>query len=108
MQSKSDESPVKHVVLSEKYFYFSDVFNKAKADKLPELLRHELAIELIDDRQPLFELIYNLSRTELEVMYKYVNEMLAKGFIQLFKFLSEASVFFVPKKDGSLHLCIDY
>ena len=81
MQSESNEGPVKQVVLLEKYSNFSDIFDKAKADKLPELSRHDLAIKLIDNRQPLFGPIYNLYRTELEVMRKYVNEMLAKRFI---------------------------
>ena len=68
MRSKSNEGLVKQVVLSEKYSDFSDVFDKARVDKLPEPLHHDLAIELIDDRQSPFGLIYNLSRTELEVI----------------------------------------
>ena len=108
VRAESDEGPVKQVVLPEKYSDFSDVFDKAKADKLPEPSRHDLAIELIDDRQPPFGPIYNLSRTELEVMREYVNEMLAKGFIQPSKSPSGAPVLFVPKKDGGLRLCVDY
>ena len=41
-------------------------------------------------------------------MCKDVNEMLIKKFIQLFKFPSKAPVFFVPKKNSDLRLCIDY
>ena len=81
MQLKFSKDTIKQVVLLKKYFNFSNIFNKAKANKLLEYLRHDLVIELIDDKQLFFKLIYNIFRIELEVMYKYINEMLAKRFI---------------------------
>ena len=50
MWSESNKSLVKQVVLLEKYSNFSNVFNKAKTDKLPKHLRYDLAIKLIEDR----------------------------------------------------------
>ena len=107
-RSEFNEDLIKQVVLPEKKSDFSDLFDKAKADKLPEPLRHDLAIKLINDKQPPFGPIYNLSRTEIKVIYEYINEMLAKGFIYPSKFLSKALVFFVPKKNSGLRLWVNY
>ena len=52
VQSKSNEGPVKQVVLPEKYFDFSDMFDKTRADKLPEPLHYDLAIELMSGFLP--------------------------------------------------------
>ena len=98
VRSESNEGPVKQIVLSEKYFDFSDIFDKAKADKLPKHLHYDLTIELINDKQPLFGPIYNLFKTELEVIHEYMNEILAKKFIQPSKSPSKALVLFLPKK----------
>ena len=96
------------VALSKKYSDFSDVFDKAQADILPQHSQHNLAIELEADKQPPFGPIYDLSRPELDVLCEYINEMLAKGFITSFKPLLRAPVFFIDKKNGGLRLCIDY
>ena len=96
------------VVLPEKYLDFSDIFDKAQADVLPQHSQHNLAIELEADKQPLFGLIYDFSRPELDVLHEYVNEMLAKRFITPFKSPLGASMFFTNKKSGGLRLCIDY
>ena len=42
------------------------------------------------------------------ILLQYVDEHLAKGFIQHSKSPAGAPVFFVKKKDGSLRLCVDY
>ena len=81
IQSKSNEGPVKQVILLEKYFDISDIFEKTKTNKLNEPLSHYLANELKNDRQLFFESIYNFFRTELEMMREYVNKILAKKFI---------------------------
>ena len=96
------------VVLPKKYLDFSNVFDKAQADVLPQHNQHNLAIELEADKQPSFGPIYDLSRSELDVLREYVNEMLAKVFITLSKSPSEAPVLFTNKKNGDLHLCVDY
>ena len=103
-----EDSGPSQVVLPEKYSDFSDVFDKARADVLPQHSQHDLAIELEADKQPPFGPIYDLSRPELDVLCEYVNEMLAKGFITPSKSLSGAPVLFTNKKDGGLRLCVDY
>ena len=81
VRSESNEGLIKQIILPEKYSDFFDIFDKMKTDELPEHLCYNLAIELIDDRQPLFRLIYNFFKIELKVIREYINEMLAKRFI---------------------------
>jgi len=52
--------------------------------------------------------IYNLSNIELEELRRYLDDALKKGWIQPSTSEAGAGVLFVPKKDGSLRLCVDY
>ena len=52
--------------------------------------------------------LFSLSRPETEAMEKYLGEALAAGIICPSSSPAGAGFFFVGKKDGSLHLCIDY
>ena len=67
-----------------------------------------MAIEIEPGKQPLWGLIYPLSQTELNVLKDYIEEYLKKGFIQESTSPAGAVVFFAPKKDGGLRLCVDY
>jgi hypothetical protein len=42
------------------------------------------------------------------VLKEYVQKALKKGWIRPSKSPAGAPVLFVPKKDGSYHLCVDY
>ena len=64
------------------------------------------AIEITAD--PPFLLIYNLSETEREVLCNYLEESLRKGIIRESTSPAGAPILFVPKKDGSLRMCVDY
>ena len=97
MQLESNENLVKYIILSEKYSNFSNRFDKTKVDKLLEHLYHNLAIKLIENRQSPFESSYTFFRTELELIYKYINKIFDIKFIKPFKSLSDALVFFMPK-----------
>jgi hypothetical protein len=52
--------------------------------------------------------MYNLSQTELVALRKYIDENLSKNFIRHSKPHARAPILFVKKKDGSLHMCVDY
>jgi hypothetical protein len=60
------------------------------------------------DHNPHLDPIYNLSHDELLALQKYIDENLEKWFIQHSKFLANAPIQFVKKKDGPLHMCVDY
>jgi hypothetical protein len=67
-----------------------------------------LYIDLQNGAQPPFGPIYNLSQNELSALKDYIEENLAKNFIQHSKFPASAPILFVKKKDRSLRMCIDY
>jgi len=52
--------------------------------------------------------LYSLSASEQEALKEFIEENLNTGFIQLTSSLHGAPVLFVKKKDGSLHLCVDF
>ena len=104
--STSEENSVQDVPLQ--YQDFKDVFEKKNADMLPKHRPYDCAIELQEGAQPPFGPIYNLSQTELAALREYVDENLAKGFIQHSKSPAGAPILFVKKKDGSLRMCVDY
>ena len=52
--------------------------------------------------------MYSLSRKELEVLKKYIDEAQEKGWIQPSTSPAGSPVLFVPKKDGSLRLYVNY
>jgi len=44
----------------------------------------------------------------LKALHEYIKENLGKGFIHQSESPAGAPILFVKKKDGSLHLCVDY
>jgi hypothetical protein len=73
---------------------------------LPTGVAH--AIDLEAGERPPFRPLYNLSVKELAALREYLDQALKNGWIK--RSISEAGapILFVPKKDGSLRLCVDY
>ena len=67
-----------------------------------------LGIDLQKSTQPPFGPIYNLSQNKLAVLWEYLDENLAKNFIQYSKSPARTCILFAKKKDGSLWMCVDY
>ena len=67
-----------------------------------------MAIKLLLGKEPLYGLIYPLSQTKLAALHDFLEENLAKGFIQESKSPVGTPILFAPKKDSSLRLYIDY
>ena len=76
--------------------------------KLPELDGAAHPIDLTEGKEPPYMPIYNLSQKELEVLRKYLEENLRKGWICKSKSPVGALVLFTPKANRSLQLCVDY
>ncbi len=103
---KADEAPTK---VASKYTDFVDIFSLKLAMKLPKHTRiHNHTIELVDDSQPPYGLIYSLGLVELEILKVYIKNNVAHGFIRPFKFPARPPIFFDKKPDGNLRLCMDY
>ncbi len=89
------------------YLYLKGVFSKSLAASLPPHRPYDCAIELVSGMSPPKGRLYLLSAPEREAMEKYISDSLAAKIIRPSS--SEgAGFFFVEKKDGSLHPCIDY
>ena len=89
----------------EKYFH---LFSEKTVAKLPPHRNFNHAIDVIEGKQPRFGPIYSLSQKELEVLWEYLEKMIAQGKILQSKSPAGAPILFVPKPNGKLRLCVDY
>ena len=104
----SEASPETVHPIPDEYQDYADVFSKTKAHKLPEHRPYDLSIPLQEGTAPPLLPVYNLSPLELDVLRKYIDENLRKGFIRHSQSPAGAPILFVKKADGSLRLCVDY
>ena len=91
------------------------VFDRKAADKLPPLrgmgVDHRIELERDQNgREPEVPWgpLYNMSKDELLVLRKTLNEHLDKGFIRVSNSPAAAPVLFVKKPGGGLRFCVDY
>ena len=83
-------------------------FSTTAAKKLPMLEGAEHSIDLESGKQPPAMPIYALSERQLHVLREYLGEGMETGRIVHSVSPAGAPVLFVPKKDGTLRLCVDY
>jgi hypothetical protein len=103
------ETPIDLSSIPEDYHEFADVFSKGKADTLPPHWSSvNLKIDIENGALPLLSWMYSLSRTELEALRTFIEEHVHIGFIHPSNSPHGAPILFICKKDGSLHLCVDY
>ena len=86
---------------------FKDVFPE-DISGLPPVREIDFRIDLIPGAQPISIPPYRLAPVELRELKKQIDELLEKGFIRPSSSPWGAPALFVPKKDGSLRMCIDY
>ena len=86
--------------LPDKLKEYEDVFSTEKAGCLPSHKGRNHAIETT--AEPLFGPLYTLSNIELADSRRYLNDALAKGWIQHSTSLAGAPILFVPKKDNKV------
>ena len=87
---------------------FRSVFAKEDFDILLEHRKWDHAIELIPGAEPKSSKVYPLSLLEQAELDAFLEENLCIRWIQPSKSPMAALVFFIKKKDGSLHLVQDY
>ena len=105
--AKLAEAPDLSNVPSE-YHEFTNIFSKTKAKVLVPHHSYNLKINLEESAQPLVGSIYSLLASEQETLEEFIKENLNTGFIQPTSSLYSILVLFVKKKDGSLHLYVDF
>ena len=65
-------------------------------------------IPLLPNTIPPFGPIYSLTEKETQELKEYLDVNLQKGFIQPSTSSAGALILFIPKKNGKLHLIVDY
>src|SRR6266540_5540354 len=84
-----------------------DVFSQAKADMLSAHHPYDLKIDLEEGAELPLGRMYSLSQTEVQALHEFLDKNLHISFICPSK-SAHAPILFVKKKDGSLHLCVDF
>ena len=71
---------------------------------------HESVMHHIDteNQKVLYKLLYNLFFYELKILCEYLDNALIKNWIQHSMSSAESSILFIPKRDGSFWLCVNY
>ena len=94
--------------VSSEYHEFANVFSKTKAEVLTPYHSYDLKINLKEGTQPLVSPIYLLLASEQEALKEFIEENLNTGFIWPISFPHSILVLFIKKKDGSLHLYVNF
>src|SRR5258705_6822684 len=91
-----------------KYHEFRDVFSGEKAGTLTPHRPYDLQINVEEGAKPIHGPIYSLSPLELAALREFLEEHTRNGFIRPSKSPWGSPILFIKKKDGSLHLCVDF
>lgn len=94
--------------LPPKYHSYTNIFSVSESDKLPHHRSYDHAINLEPGTKPDHGSLYGMSRDELLVLKKYLEDNLRKGFIRASTSSAALPVLFVRKPGGGLRFCVDY
>jgi hypothetical protein len=86
---------------------FSDVFPE-ELPGMPPDREIEFVIELVPGTAAIFKRPYRMAANQLAELKKQLQELLDKGYIRPSASPWGAPVIFVPKKDGTQRMCVDY
>ena len=95
-------------LLPKEYHEFADVFSRGDSDVLPPHRPYDHRVPVQEDAKLPFSRLYSMSQNELEVLKKYLDDNLRKGFISPSSSPVASPVLFVKKPGGGLRLCVDY
>ena len=105
---EGDKKTVDQGHIPEKYQSFNEVFDKKRADILPEHRVYDMEINLQPGKTPPWGPIYKTSEPELAAIRDYLQDNLEKGFIRHSQSPAGAPIILAKKKDGSLRFCVDF
>jgi hypothetical protein len=86
---------------------FPDGFPKELPSMLPDR-DIEFVIELMPGTAPIYKTPFRMTTPDLAELKENIRELLEKGFIRPSSSPWGAPMIFVPKKDGTQRLCLDY
>jgi hypothetical protein len=86
---------------------FLDVFPE-ELPSMPPDREIDFVIELVPGTTPIFKRPYRMVANQLAELKEQLQELLDKGYIHPSASPWGAPIIFVPKKDGSQRMCVDY
>jgi hypothetical protein len=86
---------------------FLDVFPE-ELPSMPPNREIEFVIELVPDTTPIFKRPYRMAANQLVELKEQLQELLDKGYIRPSASPWGAPIIFVPEKDGTRRMCVDY
>ncbi|CCO33944.1 hypothetical protein RSOLAG1IB_11464 [Rhizoctonia solani AG-1 IB] len=104
-EEEADDNPLEGIPTQ--YHAFAKVFGKEEFNKLPLHRSYDIEIELTEDG-PLNSPLYSMTDAESVTLKQWLEDELKAGKIQPSKSPISSPVMFVPKKDGSRCLVVDY
>ena len=96
---KKPEKTAAEIVLSQYYVYLN-VFKKKALECMLLCKPWNHAIDLVPDFKLIKSWIYPCSPIKQEEIDAFINDQLAKGYIEPSMLNQTSGVFFIPKKDG--------
>ena len=87
---------------------FFEFFSQQEANKLPQHRFYDHKIKFMEGKQPGYGFLYSMFQGELQVLKKFFDKNLAKGFIRASSFPAAAPILFVRKPGVGLRLCVNY
>src|SRR5258707_8077398 len=107
-EAQAQQAHPSRSTIPECYKDFTDIFSEEAFTHLPPHKAWDHAIELHPDAKLPRGRMFPLSPAEQKELDEFLRENLANGQIRLSKSPIGAPVFFIKKKEGSLHLVQDY
>jgi hypothetical protein len=107
--SRSDDAAIAslEIQIFSQYSDFSEAFSERAVNTLLKHAFHDLIIDT-QEKNFLFDIIYNLFAEELRILRVYIEKNLEKEFITSFTSSAATLILFTKKKDDELRLCVDY
>jgi hypothetical protein len=96
------------LIMSFEYHDFLDVFSKKKSNIFSSHRKHDHRIEIEKEKSHEYASLYNMSKEELLLIKKYLQEHLNKDFIETSTTSYASSILFAKKSDEELRFCVDY
>ncbi|QRW20758.1 Retrotransposable element Tf2 protein [Rhizoctonia solani] len=104
-EEEADQNPLKGV--PSKYHQYAKVFGEEEFNKLPLHRHYDIGIKLTEEG-PLNSLLYSMTDAKSATLKDWLRDELKAGKIRPSKSSISSPVMFVPKKDGSRRLVVDY
>ncbi|QRW18559.1 Retrotransposable element Tf2 protein [Rhizoctonia solani] len=104
-EEEADKNPLEGV--PPEYHQYAKVFGEEEFNKLPPHRHYNIAIELTEEG-PLNSPLYSMTDAESATLKDWLRDKLKAGKIRPSKLSISSPVMFVPKKDGSRRLVVDY